>query len=245
MIRVAAVADIHLAPDARGSLRPAFAALHDHADVLLLGGDLTRLGRPEEAEVVAHELTDVQVPVVGVLGNHDHHAGQAADVVAVLRDAGVRMLEASATVVEVGGLRLGVAGVKGFGLGFPGAAASDFGEPEMKAFVATARDAATGLRRALASVQDTDVTVALTHYAPVEQTLDGERREIWPFLGCYLLAEAIDDAGADLAVHGHAHGGCERGRTPGGVEVRNVAMPVVRAAYRVYDLMPGRLTPTS
>jgi Icc-related predicted phosphoesterase len=125
--------------------------------------------------------------------------------------------------------------VKGFGVGFPGASASDFGEPEMKAFVAHARGAADELRTALESL-DTDYTVALTHYAPVEDTLAGERPEIWPFLGCYFLAEAIDAAGADVALHGHAHGGSEKGTTPGGIHVRNVAQPVIRAPYRVYCL---------
>jgi Icc-related predicted phosphoesterase len=123
--------------------------------------------------------------------------------------------------------------VKGFGVGFPGASASDFGEPEMKAFVGHARAAADRLREALDSLES-DYTIALTHYAPVEDTLQGERPEIWPFLGCYFLAEAIDAAGADLAVHGHAHGGAEKGTTPGGVHVRNVAQPVIRAPYRVY-----------
>src|SRR5207302_10995171 len=128
------------------------------------------------------------------------------------------------------------AGVKGFGIGFPGASASDFGEREMKAFAHTAHDSADRLRDALGTVTGADHVVALTHYAPVEDTLAGERLEIWPFLGSYLLAEAVDDAGADLVVHGHAHGGSEKGRTPGGVHVRNVAQPVIRAAYRVYCL---------
>jgi Icc-related predicted phosphoesterase len=235
VIRVAAVGDVHFADDVAGSLRPQLASVHEEADILLLAGDLTRLGRPEEAEVLAQELVDVRVPIIAVLGNHDLHANRGKEIVDVLAAAGVRVLEGEAVRVDVDGRSLGVAGVKGFGVGFPGASASDFGEPEMKAFVATARSAADRLRAALETL-DTDRTVALTHYSPVTGTLQGERLEIWPFLGSYLLAEAIDAAGADLAVHGHAHRGTEKGMTPGGVHVRNVAQTVIRSAYRVYCL---------
>jgi Icc-related predicted phosphoesterase len=108
----------------------------------------------------------------------------------------------------------------------------------MKAFVRHSHAAASRLEAALASVQSASVRVALTHYAPVEDTLQGERLEIFPFLGSYHRPAAIDPAGADLAVHGHAHGGTEKGTTPGGVPVRNVAQPVIRSAYRVYCLGP-------
>lgn len=235
MIRVAAVGDVHFADDAAGSLRPELDRLHEQADLLLLAGDLTRLGLPEEAAALVAELAGVQVPMVAVLGNHDLHSDRGKEVVDVLEAGGVRVLEGDAVQLDVGGTSVGVAGVKGFGVGFPGASASDFGEPEMRAFVAHARDAADRLGAALRSL-DTDLTVALMHYAPVEETLHGERPEIWPFLGSYLLAEAVDAVGADLALHGHAHGGSEKGTTPGGVHVRNVAQPVIGSAYRVYCL---------
>lgn len=241
MIRVAAVGDVHFAADSAGSLRDQFARVHEVADVLLLAGDLTRLGLPEEAEVLCDELAGVQVPMVGVLGNHDMHADRSKEVVDVFEAGGVRMLEGEAVELRIGDRTLGVAGVKGFGNGFPGASASDFGEPEMKAFVGHAREAGERLREALASL-DTDRTVALMHYSPVEDTLRGERLEIWPFLGSYFLAEAVDAAGADLALHGHAHGGVEKGMTPGGVHVRNVAQPVLRSAYRVYCLSERDVT---
>lgn len=241
MIRVAAVGDVHFAGDSAGTLRPEFERLHQEADVLLLAGDLTRLGLPEEAEVLAEELRDVEVPIVAVLGNHDLHSGREKEVVDVFERAGVHVLEGDGITLPIDGRSLGIAGVKGFGVGFPGASASDFGEPEMKAFVAHARDAADALREALGSLH-TDHTVALMHYAPVEDTLRGERLEIWPFLGSYFLAEAVDAAGADLAVHGHAHAGTEKGMTPGGVHVRNVAHAVIRSAYRVYCLSEREIT---
>lgn len=238
MIRIAAVGDVHFGPDAAGQLHPHLERLADEADVLLLAGDLTRLGRAEEADVLAEEMSGLEVPCVAVLGNHDYHSGEESDVAAVMSEAGVAVLEGSSVVLEVAGCTLGVAGVKGFGGGFAGACGSDFGEREMKAFVRHSQDRADALCRQLAALA-TDVRVALTHYAPVEGTLRGERPEIYPFLGSYLLAEAIDGAGADLAVHGHAHGGTERAVTPGGVHVRNVAQPVLKKACAVYCIEPG------
>jgi Icc-related predicted phosphoesterase len=129
-----------------------------------------------------------------------------------------------------------VAGGKGFGGGFAGRCASDFGEPEMKAFVGYTKSFAARLRDSLQSLDDADVRVSLTHYSPVKDTLAGEPPEIYPFLGSYLLAEAIDQSDVDLAVHGHAHKGTEKGVTPGGVRVRNVALPVIQQAYAVYRL---------
>ncbi|MGW0140817.1 metallophosphoesterase family protein [Streptomyces calvus] len=238
MIRIAAVGDIHMGPDTRGVLRPAFDTLHECADLLLLAGDLTRHGTVEEARVVADEIRDLAVPVVAVLGNHDHHDDRQDEVTAVLRDAGARVLEGESTVVRAGDARVGVAGTKGFGGGFVGASAGEFGEPVMKEFVRVSRHCADGLRTALERLDEDgcDVRIALTHYSPVPETLAGEPLEIYPFLGSYLLAEAIDTAGADLAVHGHAHAGSEHGMTTGGVRVRNVAQPVIGRAFHVYHL---------
>ncbi len=238
MIRIAAVGDIHMGPDSKGRLRPSFETLPDCADVLLLAGDLTRHGTPEEARVVAHEIEGLAVPVVAVLGNHDHHADCPEEITAVLEDAGARVLEGEAIVVGNGGARIGVAGTKGFGGGFVGRCAGEFGEPIMKEFVRYSRRRADTLRESLAELagQDCDVRIALTHFSPVPDTLAGEPPEIYPFLGSYLLAEAIDTAGADLAVHGHAHLGSEHGMTSGGVKVRNVAQPVIGRAFHVYHL---------
>ncbi|MET7488496.1 metallophosphoesterase [Streptomyces sp. NPDC005538] len=238
MIRVAAVGDIHMGPDSKGLLRPAFDTLPDCADLLLLAGDLTRHGTPEEARVVAGELSGLAVPVVAVLGNHDHHDEKPEEVTAILRDEGVRVLEGEGTVVEVDGERVGVAGTKGFGGGFAGRCGSEFGEPLMKEFVRYSRRCADRLRMSLEelSSEGCAVRIALTHFSPVPDTLAGEPLEIYPFLGSYLLAEAVDTAGADLAVHGHAHAGTEHGMTGGGVHVRNVAQPVIRRAFSVYHL---------
>ena len=236
MIRIAAVGDVHLDADVLGRFRPALEELPDCADVLLLAGDLTRHGTEAEARCVAQEFGGLGVPVVTVLGNHDHQCDQVPQVVKVLQDAGITVLEGTGTVLECPGGRLGVAGVKGFGGGFAGACASAFGEREMKSFIATTEHAAERLTAALRSTE-CDALVALTHYAPVPETLAGEPLEIYPFLGSYLLGQAIDSAPTALALHGHAHHGSERGRTAGGVPVRNVAHPVIRQAYNVYQLL--------
>jgi Icc-related predicted phosphoesterase len=242
MIRVAAVGDVHLGADTRGTLRPAYENIAEQADLLLLAGDLTRLGTVAEGEVVADEFADLDVPVVAVLGNHDHQSDAEEKIAALLVDRGITVLEGSGTVLQVGDVRVGVAGAKGFGGGFAGKCGHAFGEREMKAFIHHSEDIAEQLRTALLGLS-ADLRIALTHYSPSADTLRGEPPEIFPFLGSYLLAEAIDDSATDLAVHGHAHYGSEAGTTAGGVRVRNVAQPVIQAAYRVYTLEPSVAVP--
>jgi Icc-related predicted phosphoesterase len=240
VIRVAATADVHLGRESAGCLRPHLEDIDRHADVLLIAGDLTTCGHPDEARVLAAELAGLPVPAVAVLGNHDHHAGAEDELRAIVEDAGVLVLEGESAVIDVGGGRLGIAGAKGFGGGFAGACAADFGEAEMKRFVRHTKEAAASLGDALGA-PEADARVALLHYSPVEATLRGERPEIFAFLGSYLLAEAIDHAGADLVLHGHAHAGAQHGITPGGVPVRNVAQPVIGRAYKVFVLHAGEL----
>lgn len=237
MIRVAAVGDLHAGLDSLGKIGPRFQDVGSRADVLLLAGDLTRRGTVDEGKVLAEELGPLAgtMPVLAVLGNHDYHSGRQEDIRSLLENAGVRVLEGEGVVLDVAGTRLGVAGSKGFGGGFAGASATPFGEDEMKAFVHHTERVAEGLEAALHGLNG-EIRAALLHYAPVEATLAGERLEIYPFLGSYLLAEAIDRAGADVVFHGHAHRGVEKGVTPGGIHVRNVAETVIGRAYCVYRL---------
>lgn len=235
MIRLAAVGDLHFGDDSTGTLAPHLESIADRADVLLVAGDLTRHGMAEEAAVLARELQDVPVPVVTVLGNHDYHADAQSEIRMVLEQQGIAVLDGESTVLDIGGETLGVAGTKGFGGGYAGACGSEFGEPEMKAFIRHTKAVAQTLQSQLEAL-DTDYRVALLHYSPVEETLRGERLEVYPFLGSYLFAEAIDTAGADLALHGHAHRGREKGSTAGGVPVRNVAQPMLQRPYTVYSL---------
>jgi Icc-related predicted phosphoesterase len=241
MIRIAAVGDTHTTRETAGRLRPHLQQLPDRADVLLVAGDLTQHGRPEEAMVLAEELAVLRVPVFAVLGNHDYHAGAEVDIRHILESRGVRILEGEGDVVRVNGQTIGIAGTKGFGGGFSGACATEFGEPEMKAFVRHTKQVSAAFERALTELR-CDMKVAMTHYAPTKGTLLGEKLEIYPFLGSYQLGEAIDRARCDLAVHGHAHHGTERGVTPGGVPVRNVAMPVIKVSYHVYTFGAGAVS---
>lgn len=269
-MRVAAVGDVHVGTDSAELLAEGLAAVAEQADVLLLAGDLTRCGEPSEAKILADVLRSLPLPLVSVLGNHDHHANRAEEIVDVLGEAGVTVLEGDAVTIEVpvkqrdghgeagsaesaqsadsaqasrsGAAQdqvvsLGVAGSKGFGGGFAGASASEFGEPVMKDFARCTVAMAARLERGLRTVSGADRRIALLHYSPIRDTLRGEHPELYPFLGSYLLGEAIDRAGADLVLHGHAHMGVERGRTPAGIPVRNVAQPVLRCAYRVFDLL--------
>jgi Icc-related predicted phosphoesterase len=235
VIRIAAVGDLHFGPDASGTYRPHLERIAERADVFLIAGDLTRHGDPGEARALADEIRDLPIPAIAVLGNHDHHSGREDEIRSVMEGAGVRVLEGQGEVVEVDGARLGVAGAKGFGGGFAGGSASDFGEREMKAFIRHTVEIAERLEAAARSL-DADHRVVLLHYAPVKETLEGEPPEIHAFLGSYLLAEAIDRAGADLVLHGHAHRGAASGATPGGIPVRNVAWPVIGEAYALFSL---------
>jgi len=245
MIRIAAVGDIHLGIGSSGTYRPRLARLSEQADVLLIAGDLTNRGTVEEAQTVAAELAGLPVPTFAVLGNHDFEANCSSVLSAFLESVGIRVLEGDGATCEIGDCTLGVAGVKGFGGGFPGRCGSEFGEPEMKAFMRHTRESAERLSDALCDLADADLRVALMHYSPVEETLAGEHREIYPFLGSYLLAEAVDVGGASLALHGHAHGGSPSGTTPGGTPVRNVAMPVIRRSYAVFCLDEGTVAEAS
>lgn len=234
-VRIAAVGDIHLGEDVRGEYRKRLEGIEERADVLMLAGDLTRHGTLEEGRLVADELRDLPVTVVAVLGNHDYHSDRQHAIANELRDAGVIVLDDDGVVLDCGETKLGVVGGKGFGGGFAGKCASEFGEREIKDFVAHTRSIAEAWKLALKEIQ-ADRKVVLSHYSPVKETLHGEPLEIYPFLGSYLLAEAVDTVGAELILHGHAHKGSEKGLTPGGIRVRNVALPVLGKAYAVYCL---------
>lgn len=214
-----------------------YGRLPEVADVFLLAGDLTETGDPAEAELLAAGLTTVNIPKVAVLGNHDYHDDRQDEIAAVLRNSGISVLEGDVVELDLGSARVGIAGVKGFGGGFPRAMLFEFGEPEMKAFVRHTRASAATLEAALARLTS-DIRIALLHYSPVEGTLVGDSIGMYPFLGSYFFGEVIDRCGADLVIHGHAHDGSEKGATPAGIPVRNAAIQVTAKPYVVYRV-PG------
>ena len=241
MIRVAAVGDVHYGRNCRNRLKKYFEGLGERSDLLLIAGDLTQSGTIDEAEALVSDLKSASVPVLTVLGNHDYHSGREGEITALLREAGVGVLEGSTSVLSIRGLKVGVMGLKGFGGGFGGACCTEFGEPETKAFARFGKQQAGILLKGLTALRDQklDYRFVLLHYSPIDGTLLGEKREIYPFLGSYHLADAIDEVGADGVFHGHAHYGTERGVTPGGVPVRNVAQMVIRHAFNVYSFERG------
>jgi len=233
-IRLAAVADLHCARTSSGELASLLTEAASQADVLLLGGDLTDYGQPEEAHVLAGELSGVKIPILGVLGNHDFESGHEAEVLKILVEAGVQMLDGDS--VEVDGV--GFVGVKGFGGGFGRRTLEPWGEVATKAFVNEAVAEALKLERALARLR-TPQRVALLHYAPIEATVEGEPRELFPFLGSSRLEEPLNRYQVTVAFHGHAHRGAPEGRTSAGIPVFNVALPLLRRVLS--DAMPIRI----
>lgn len=224
VVSIAAVGDFHAGEDAVGEFRPHFARVNAEADILLLAGDLTRWGTVSEMKVVVNELGDVEIPIVAVLGNHDHEAGQVDEICAVLRDRGIHLLEGD--VFELDG-KIGIAGVKGFLGGFGRRTLTPFGEAPIKDFVAASIEEARLLEMALRRIS-APIRVALLHYSPVVDTVLGEPEQIYPFLGTDRLAEPLDRFGVAVAFHGHAHHGAFRGTTPGGTPVFNVSVDLLR-----------------
>jgi len=235
LIRVAAVGDVHFSDTPDTKLGEYWSELHRHADVFLLAGDLTTHGGVDQARALASQLERVTIPIFSVLGNHDYHSNEDNQIRSILEEVGVTVLEGTSAAIAVNGESIGIVGTSGFGGGFAGACGSAFGERQMKAFIHHTEHLAASLETSLREI-NTDFRVALLHYAPVKDTIAGERLEIYPFLGSYLLAEAIDRAGADLVIHGHAHHGQEKGVTARGIPVRNVAFPLLHRPYAVYDL---------
>lgn len=223
--RVAAVADLHCARGAEGKFAPWLGRINELADVLLLGGDLTDYGLPEEAEVLAKELSVVHVPVVAVLGNHDFESGKQAEVREILQSSGVRVLDGESTAVG----DIGIVGVKGFAGGFGRYTLGHWGEPTTKRFVQDAVDEALLLETGLARLR-TRWRIVLLHYSPIEETVRGEPEAIHAFLGCSRLEEPLLRYPAEAVFHGHAHRGSPQGRTRSGLPVYNVALPLLRSS---------------
>jgi Icc-related predicted phosphoesterase len=229
-IRLAAAGDLHCTEALRERITRSFQAIRDEADIVLLAGDLTTRGEPDQARVLADACRDLDIPILAVLGNHDHHAGRCAEVTAVLEDAGVRVLERAYTVLEIGDLDVGVVGCKGFVGGFPGAEITDFGESLLRQVYHETSEEVAALEKGLEAIAGCQRRIVLLHYAPVPETLVGEPERIWAFLGSGRLAEPIGAHRPDLVLHGHAHHGSPDGLI-GEVPVRNVAVHVVGADF--------------
>jgi Icc-related predicted phosphoesterase len=233
-LTVAAIGDLHVTEDSVSPYRELFTEVGREADVLVLCGDLTNFGKTSEAEILAEDLRACPIPVLGVLGNHDFECGQPQKVAEILHQAGMTILDDQA--IEIDGV--GFAGVKGFIGGFGRGELAPFGEPEVKAFVDIAVNEARKLENGLRSLR-TERSVAVLHYSPITDTLEGEPIEIYQYLGSARLADAIDRFDhVKAVVHGHAHHGAYEGRTRGGIPVFNVAQFVLKEKFgRPYALL--------
>jgi len=234
-VRIAAAGDVHCHEGNRAETSRALAALDGHADVLLLAGDLTTHGEPEQARVLADACRDRPFPVLAVLGNHDWHADRAAEVTAVLQDAGVTVLEREHAICRLAGVEVGVVGLKGFVGGFDGHRLPDFGEPSLRALYADTAEDVRALDESLRAIAHCPVRVVLLHYAPIAQTLEGEPREIWSMLGTDRLAAPLVEHQPQLVLHGHAHAGRFAGSL-GEIAVHNVSVPVMERDFWIFEL---------
>jgi Icc-related predicted phosphoesterase len=232
-VRIAAAGDVHCAPENRDAVLTAFDAIEGAADAILLAGDLTTTGEAEQADVLAEACRGMETPVVAVLGNHDLHAGRGDEVTEVLTAAGIQVLGRSHTTLR--GCGIGIAGTKGFVGGFRGLGLPDFGEPSLRAIYAETTAEVEALGTGLHEIALCPFRIALLHYAPVPETLQGEPPEIWTFLGSDRLAAPLLEHRPDLVLHGHAHAGRLQADLDG-VPVYNVSVPVMGQDFWLFEL---------
>lgn len=217
-MKIAAIGDVHCRQDTADIVRQLLGEIENEAQVLLLCGDMTDTGLPEEAEILSAQLVELTIPVIGILGNHDHESGKADEVAKILRDGGVTILDNTIYEVE----NVGFVGTKGFCGGFGQNLVQPFGELALKTFIRTSIDEALNLENSLARLAHCEHKVAMLHYSPIKETLQGEPQELWPFLGSSRLCDALERQSVDVIFHGHAHHGSPSGKTQSGTPVFNV-----------------------
>ncbi|MFP4516539.1 MAG: metallophosphoesterase family protein [Desulfovibrionales bacterium] len=234
-MRIAAIGDLHYTIESRGLAGKLLSDVEAHADVLVMAGDLTNIGLVEEMEVMLEDLKAISLPKIAVVGNHDHEHDNAGTLVAMMEQQDICVLDC--TSCEINGV--GFVGTKGFCGGFGVRRVDVFGERSLKSFVQTSIDEAARFDQALQELR-TDRKVAILHYSPVRDTLEGESPELFPFLGTSRHSDVLDQHGVAMAFHGHAHHGSPRGMTPGGIPVFNVARFVLSRhttkAYAVHEI---------
>jgi Icc-related predicted phosphoesterase len=236
-IRIAAAADIHCSEETRAEIEAAFSKVDEETDLILLAGDLTTYGLPEQAHVLADIAPNVRAPIVAVLGNHDYHSDREAEITEVLTAAGVTMLERSSTVLTVNGVSVGIVGAKGFIGGFDGGGIN-FGERLIRQIHAETTADVEALEQGFSEIAGAAIRIALLHYSPIAETLQGEPRGIWSVLGNERLAVPLAAHRPDLVLHGHAH----KGRFEGSIDsipVFNVAVHVMGRDFWTFELEPA------
>ena len=234
-LRIAAAGDVHCSEHNHQEIGGAIEALHGNADLVLLAGDLTTHGEPEQGALLARACAQLDVPVFAVLGNHDWHADRTDELIAALGEGGIRVLDREAVVCQVAGNQVGIVGLKGFVGGFPGSHLPDFGEPLLRTVYRETTNDVEALDAGLREIALCPTRIVLLHYAPVEQTIVGEPAGIWAFLGTDRLAAPIGEHEPDLVLHGHAHAGTFEGAI-GESPVYNVSVPVMERDFWLFEL---------
>ena len=243
-VRIAATGDVHCGRDGdRDHWTAAFERLRGRVDLILLAGDLTTHGEPAQAAILADAVRGADVPVLCVLGNHDWHANRRDEVAAALADGGIDVLDRQHRVLDMDGTDVGVVGCKGFVGGFPGSHMPDFGEPLLREVYAEGMREVDALDAGLREIALCPFRIVLLHYSPATETLEGERRDIWAFLGSDRLAVPIREHAPDLVLHGHAHAGTFAGRVAE-VPVHNVSVPVMGEDFWVFEMTGPRRRPS-
>src|SRR5438270_1904134 len=234
-LRIAAAGDIHCSESRREEVNEWISSLDGTADLVLLAGDLTTHGEPEQGAVLADACAQLDVPVFAVLGNHDWHVNRRDELVAALSEGGVRVLDRDWVTCEAAGVEVGIVGVKGFVGGFPGSHLPDFGEPSLRGIYRETQRDVDALDQGLREIALCPTRIALMHYAPCEATIVGEPPGIWAFLGTDRLAAPIAEHEPDMVLHGHAHAGTFQGAI-GEVPVYNVSVPVIEREFWMSEL---------
>lgn len=222
-MRIAAVGDLHCQVKSRGKIQELLKGVNDEAEVLLLAGDLTNVGLMEEMNVLLDELNHFSMPIIAVPGNHDHESDRIEVLLNMMRGRNINVLDG--TTCEVGDV--GFVGTKGFCGGFGKLRIQPFGESPIKAFIQAGIDEVVRLENAAMGLS-TLHKVGVLHYSPIADTLEGEEKELYPFLGSSLFGDALERQGVSVIVHGHAHKGSPFGSTPNNIPVYNVSKFVLR-----------------
>lgn len=234
-LRIAAAGDIHCVPAGARSIRRSFHDVAPQVDLIMLAGDLTAHGRPEQAQVLADAVRTLEIPVVACMGNHDMHLERMDELVPIWEQAGIVVLEREHAVLEIKGVEVGIVGLKGFVGGFEASQLADYGEPVMRElFKLTTIDVAD-LDKGLAAIKGSDVRLVLMHYSPTADTLVGEPEGLWPMLGSARFEAPIRDHRPDLVLHGHAHSGSFAGKI-GSVPVHNVSIHVIQRDFWIFEV---------
>lgn len=223
-IRIAALADIHAKEESKGEFNSLFQEISEKADILLICGDLTEQGLPNEAKILADELSNCKIPILGILGNHDYANKQQDKIKEIISSVtNFTFLEGRTYQFK----DVGFTGAKGFGGGFDNHMVGPFGEEILKRFVYETINESLHLEEQLNSLK-TKYKVVILHYSPIRQTVEGEPLEVFPFLGSSRLAEPLDHFNVSMAFHGHAHYGKPEGKTLKGVPIYNVCYPLLK-----------------